>query len=545
MILTPQQLWKDYDRKAIPLAETVIHESEDADCFFRTLYFNGERAEDGVTRIYAKFYEPKCRFGNAAVIVFDDIEKTVEEFDPAPYLKNGFSVLTIDYAGIGEYKERFTIYPKSFAHANYSSNPSSPEDTAIPPDRCAGYIYATSALRGVTLLEKKGYEDLFILGVGAGGAQVWKTSYFDNTVRAGAVLFSDGPRKFQHPKTSGEEKGDFTYRAAIDSSAYANFIKSPIFMLVASNEQNASLDYMNELYETTPAGSAYFSVVERSNRYIDENRSDNIVQWFSSVLRGERLPAPPEIRAKGSQNKLYYEIKAACPESVSELSLFVAHMQKNSAFRNWRTEKCPAVAEGEYLANVAVLSADEPVYAFVNTRYESGLVLSSKVISVVPSALSVHPAPLSFKRLIYDSSMGISDWLILANPGVNVGVGFNRTIAMQKGPFGLEGVTSPSNLLTTFRLADPGFKGRDGSALQFSMYSSLQQKVSFSIRVADEVFSKYSCIKEFSGEEAWIKFSLSPNDFKGPGAALNTWQSVITLEIQSTEPILVNSLLWV
>jgi len=542
MILTPQQLWKDYDRKAVPLGVATVRTGEDAGSFFRTLYFNGERAADGVTRIYAKLYEPKCRFGNAAVIVFDDIRNTVDGFDPALYLNNGFAVLVVDYAGAKAEKERFTIYPKSLAYVNYFLNLSLIEDALTPPKESCWYVFATMALRAVTFLEETGYEDLFILGVGHGGAQVWKTCYFENTVRAGAAVFSGGPRKPSRVLTPEEEKTFLTYRAAIDSSAYANFIKSPIFMQITSNEQNSSLDRMNELYDAA-AENTFLSISERANRQIDGSRTDNIVQWFSAVLRGERLPAPPALKAKGSENKLYYDIKVSKPAELAEISLFVAHMQKNSAFRNWRVETVQAVSEDEYLAKVDVLSADEPVFAFANVRYKTGLCLSSRMERTIPSALSVAPAPLIMKRLIYDSGMGLSDWLVLTNPGADMKL--EPALSMQKGPFNLEGVVSSSNMLTTFRLADPQYKGRPGASLQFTVFSPGNQKISFNIRTSEESLSKYVCQKELAGEPVWTKLSLSPRDFRGAGGALSDWQNVLTLEIESAETMLVNSLLWV
>ena len=553
---------------------SVIRSGEGEGFVFHTLYFNGEREKDGVTRIYAKLYEPKAGVrgqgleiskedngldaytpstpqklaaghwplttGRPAVIVFDDIKKPVGELDPAPYLACGFSVLAVDYAGTGCKKERFTLYPKSLSHVNCAFRPEPEEETGIPPTRGSGYVYATVALRAITFLEAQGFGDIFMLGIGLGGAPVWKACYFDGALRAGAVIFSDGPRKTPPRTLSAEEEKRFmVYRAAIDSSAYAKSVKCPVFMQVTSNEQNSSLDYMSELYETATPGNAFLSIFERADRYLDKVRQNNVPLWFSSFGVGKKLPAPPKIRAKGSQNKLYYEIRAATPCEIAEISLFVAHIQKAGAYRNWRSEHVERVTEGEYLARVSVLSASDPVYAFVNVRYSDGLVISSKVSCIIPSALSVTPAPQSFKRLIYDSGMGISDWLVLSGDAAD------RAISMRTGPHNLEGVSGASGLLTTFRLADPSFKGRDGSALQFTVYSPVRQSVNFGIRVSDAGFSKFVCVKTFAGEEAWIKFSLSPSDFKGAGVALTDWSGVLTLEIESAAPVAVSSLLWV
>ena len=541
MILTPQQLWKDYNRKEIPLGATTVNSGESTDCFFRTVYFNGEKVSDGITRIFAKLYVPKYALGKSAVIVFDDADRSVDAFDPAFYLKNGLSVLVVDYAGFADFKARFTIYPKSLATANLFSEEKILEDFETPAKESCWYVWTTVALRAVTFLETEDYQDLFFLGIGQGGEQVWKVCYFENTIRAGAIVFSGGAVKPIGVTDLSEEKnrGYLAYKAALDSSAYANFIKSPVFMQITSNEQNASLDRMNELYETAGEHGAYLSISERADRSIDPDRADNISRWFSAVLRGEKLPESPIVSAKGSQNKLYYEIKAFDPAHITGISFFVAHAQKNSAFRNWRIESMQMISEEEYLAKVEVLSATDPVFAFVNVQYDNGFCLSSAVEHIIPSSKNVLPETLTFKRLIYDSGMGLSDWLILNSSG-----GSNHKLSLQKGPFELEGITSPSHSLTTFRLADPQYKGRADSTLQLTLFSPTAQTVSFIVTASDRL-SKYTYIKELAINKAWVKLTLSPGDFKGTRGSMINWQEVLTLEIKSAETVLVNSLLWV
>ncbi len=293
MILTPQQLWKDYDRKSLPLAVSVVSGENTGAYLVRYVYFNGEKTADGVARVYAKLYEPDGAPKTAATVVFDDPDKAVDAFDPSEYLTRGIAVLVIDYTGDAPDKTRYTLYPKSLSYANFSKADLFGEKGS-EPDRCCWHTWAISGMRAVTFLESEGYSDIFALGVGYGGLQVWKMCYLEGTVRAGAVIFS-GPFA---------QDASLSYKASVAAAAYAGLIKSPVYIQITSNEQNGSLDYMNELYELSAANGAYFSICARANRVIDPDRADNIAKWFCTHLNGERLPAPPEITAKGSQNQL-------------------------------------------------------------------------------------------------------------------------------------------------------------------------------------------------------------------------------------------------
>ncbi|MCL2061878.1 MAG: hypothetical protein FWH03_04550 [Firmicutes bacterium] len=539
MILTPQQLWKDYDRSKTPLAVKTVSASEDGVSSIRYVYFNGDSVLDGTPRIFAKLYIPASAPRTvSAVAVFDDPENSVDAFDPTEYLSRGFAVLVTDYAGEADGKTRYTLYPKSLsAHADLLKNTLSASKDVSAAQSC-WYLYACVALRAMTFLENEGFTNRFVLGIGHGGEQVWKVCYFEGAARAGGVLFSGGVRKADAGVDANEtDKNYLAYKAALDSSAYANFIKSPVFIQITSNEQNGSLPRMNKLYEAALERGAYFSVSERANRAIIPSRMNNIALWFSMLLEGNALPSPPKITAKGSENQLYLEIKVHDPAQIADAALFVAHKQKNSAYRNWRRHEMPAISEDEYLTRVAVFSVDSPVFAFVNITYKNGICISSAVERVNPALLNVAAEPSAFKRLLYDSSMGVSDWLVLSTESAA-----DEKPHICSGPRELEGVTA-SHALTTFRLADPQYTGRADSVLQITLFSAAAQEIGFHIK--NEKSVRFSCIKETVSMTNWVKFSFSPTDFKGSAGALTSWQDVLTFEVTFTSPVLVNSLLWV
>ena len=80
MVITPLQLWNNYDRTILPLNKSLISSSEENGIKTSYYYFNGEAASDGVTRIYAKLVEPSEKT-DFAILVMDDVTRGVELFE--------------------------------------------------------------------------------------------------------------------------------------------------------------------------------------------------------------------------------------------------------------------------------------------------------------------------------------------------------------------------------------------------------------------------------------------------------------------------------
>jgi len=527
MIVTPQLLWEGYDRHKLPLNISVISTVEMPECILSNLYFNGEKTLDGVVRIFAKFYKATNIYAarRSAIVVFDDIENGVDGFDAAPYIAQGYSVLVVDYAGVTDFKSRFTLYPPSLDNANFFLYPEKLEDCQEPNKTC-WYAWGCVAMRSITFLESHSFSHIFALGFGHGGEHIYKLCYFDNTVKAGATVFSGG---LVNPSTA--------FLASLHASAYTQNLKSPIFMQVTSNEQNGLLDNMNEVFDTADEGRIYLSIVEHANRVIDANRALNPLAFFNTFIEDQILPLPPVIKPKGSQSKLYYDIKVFNPELVQDITFYVAHATENSAFRSWRNTPLQMLGEGEYLAHVPVLLENEPLFTFVNVHYKNGLIFSSYIEEVIPKTLGAVAIELQRKRLIYDSDNGLSEWMIPNNVSAS-------KLSMQNGPFELEGISSEVHRLITFRLADPQYRGPEDATLQLMLYSPQKQNITFTIQSSQNL-ACFECVKEVVSNHQWVKLTLTTKDFKGSTGHLSRWDDVLTFEIGGEDTYLINSVLWV
>ena len=96
-VISSQALWKDYDRKSLPLNESIVSEKTENGISETRLYFSGAAASDGITRIFARLVRPDINERLPVVIVmgdlYDDVDKTT--FAEAC----GRAVLYVDYSG--------------------------------------------------------------------------------------------------------------------------------------------------------------------------------------------------------------------------------------------------------------------------------------------------------------------------------------------------------------------------------------------------------------------------------------------------------------
>lgn len=516
-------LWKDFDVNALPFNETTLSSKTVDGVRVDEYYFDGFATVGGRVRAYIKiFVNPQAK---AVILYLPDTADGDEWKDVKFFYENGYSVAVLDYAGEGSVSPRFTIYPKTLAEACNCRGMHSFEasDDALNSN---WFVWTCTARKAVRFLRSK-FADKKIFGLGKriGGSIMYKLCAFDDELSAAVTLLG------VLPEVNGTGNKIINYRAALDNTAYASFTKVPLFMAVASNDMDKSFDGMAELAAAT-ASLKCFRILERAFADSISTVYPQALNYFDKYLDSE--PTIPQItlKAKNSENKLYFNINvsglSAENENRNNIALYAAFRVENPSHRNWTNLPMIKVGVGEYIAHADVLENENRVYAFVNVNDERGNITSSQLLTIIPKSLGIPSQSAIRKRLIYNGGMGKDVWTSTAGGEVYV----------KEGPLEIDGITSNSNELVTFKPGDLLYRAERDELLQIILCAKAPVKAEL---IEDK--DRYSFIINVP-TDGWEKVTLSLSDFKGANP-LTEWSKINVLKLTSEDEFIVSSVLWV
>lgn len=525
-ITSPIYLWKDYDVSALPFNASELSPKTENDVTVKEYYFDGYTTVDGRARAFVRIYEvPDTR---SVVLYLGDTDGNLND----PIIKNllelGYSVAALDYLGKSDSISHYTMYPASLSNCNRRGE----HEFAVNDSEHLSnwYIWTCVARRTVKFLKELYPEkNLFSLGIGLGGNTVYKLAVFDDGLTACATMLNI------LPTVSGEGNAIINYHASLDNIAYAPITKVPLFIAVASNDCDGSLDEMSNLVENS-ASIRRFRIVERAFSNGIYTTINELSNFFVSCADGEAVKPWPSITASNSDGSLYFNIDInrdldTATDDTAKLELYVSFCIESAPFRNWMTLPTISLGKDKFIAKINVCQGDKPIYAFANFIYPNGAVKSSTVIGVIPKSLGVIARPGVSHRKIYDGSMGKDGWTSR----------FGGSVKLVSGPFDIDGITSEDTSLVTFKPGDPLFKVPADTLLQL-MLSGDPQSVIVSVSDRTNVYSAYI---ELNNSGDWQTFSLSHMNFKGSAGTLSDWSQILMLEITSVSKLIVGSVLWV
>lgn len=521
-ITSPITLWKDYDVLALPLNKSALSQKVENGTTVKEYYFDGYTTVDGRARAYIKIYENERTDG--VVLYLADKSGIADEGIIAKLLGFGYSVAVLDYLGKSD-RVRYTLYPKSLSSCNLDGV----DEFTIQNDSASNwYIWTCIGRRAVKLLQELyGDTNIFALGVGLGGNTVYKLSAFKDGLTACATLLNI------LPNVAGEGNSLINYRASLDNAAYAPFCDVPLFMAICSNADDGSLDDMAELAKNTES-LRHFRIVERAFTNGIKAVYDDMLDFFDERAKATACLPRPTLTPSNSEKNLYINIDVD-DEGVSDhntaVDLYVSFCIEDAPFRNWMSIPIISLGKNKYMAKINVCQDDKPIYAFANITYDGKTVISSNLLDIIPKSIGVQAHPGVSHRKIYDGSMGKDGWT--ARDG--------GTISLVKGPFDIDGVTSESNSLITFKPGDPLFRVPPDTLLQLMLCGKPQ---TVTVSVSDKN-NKYESTITIGSDNNWQKFSLSHMNFKGAAGMLADWSSILMLELDSDDDFILGSVIWV
>jgi hypothetical protein len=326
------------------------------------------------------------------------------------------------------------------------------------------------------------------------------------------------------------------WRTAMEPESYAPLVKCPILFLDASNDQHGKMDWAMRTLNAVPAQNCW-AFTPRYRHHISAELENDLPLWMDTWLKRSMPVWPKTPEAAVSLDRKGIPQLTVTPDKskrISRVDLFYAVENRNPKNRFWRSADGPTSGKS-WSASLPVLAADQPLFAFANVHYESGICLSSPLVTAIPAQLGKAKATDKPSLLIDDFAHGTDDWIVLlAGPDPIPPMPYLVTNAV--GPNGKRGVTTRAAALSTHKIGDPKWRGPDGAKLQFEVYANAARELKIAV-IANErtkEAKEWKAAHKLADSAQWQRVSLTAEDFKDEKSEpLPDWRAVQLLEISS------------
>jgi hypothetical protein len=221
---------------------------------------------------------------------------------------------------------------------------------------------------------------------------------------------------------------------------------------------------------------------------------------------------------------------------VRRVDLFYAVENRNPRNRYWRSVIGQRARE-EWTAELPILDPRQPLFAYANVVYESGVCLSTNLVSVVPSELGDARATDRPSLLIDDFATGTDGW-VTSSPATDPIPPVPNLLASAVGPGGKLGITVTRPIaLTTHKVGDPKWRGPEGVKLQFEVYVRAPRTLRVVMHEREFAigWTQYAAEVALEPGEGWRTITLPADAFSTEkGERLKGWGDVRQLELKAT-----------
>ena len=392
-ILSPVMLWRDFEIKR-PLQESKTSEEVFDNVIYSDVYFSGRETAGGRVRVfgvYAKSRVVKATVKSAALLVIPDASETVDLEIVNRYVRQGYSVLMIDYRGEAIGVDNYTRYPECISYANYFRRGTKMDRCDESARETCWFEWTSVARYALDYLKtRRGIESVGVIGIKSGADVGWQLcSMCGESVKCFVPLFNAGGRAFCGYFKNGEEDmpmGDerLRYLAGVDASAYMQYMRVPTLYLAPTNslysDVERGLDALSRFPKETPL---YVNFSPRMCDVLDERSLRDVDLFLAKHLLGFGVdfPAEPKITMNVDGRSVVVAVEESdyAEAKVKKVSVYLAEGGEDPLFRNWLELKPSEFSEGVQKFSYLIQKTCSFISAFAVVTYRNGFTLSSKI----------------------------------------------------------------------------------------------------------------------------------------------------------------------
>lgn len=550
IVYSPVSLWKDFDADALPLDAEEKKVVEKDGIVYTWLYFNGNEYQDGVSRIYGMFARKKDAQNLPAIILLDEIGKSIKAHEVEFWAKRGYAVFSFDNMGETDESQDFTIYPPSVKYANFAYSGRHLTNCDTNAKETCFYHWAANTRRAITFVAKQSCVDSSSIGL---------IAYKDATVPACMVGASDqrlavctavfglcyqDVEMLRDQTRETAESADERERwfAGIAPQSYLMHMKTPFLLCTGANSALTDLDKTHEAMKHIPGETPWAMWV--ANRLLDTGLDyfvKNLDKWLSACLKTHDLNVTmPSAGYRVLNKKLNVIVRVKDNSAVKDIVVYYAREAKNSSARNWVEAVPQKLADGIYRTEVEIFDKSQGCYAFCNVTYKNGVTVSSNLVDVPLESIAAVEESKKTKVVYNGGDEGMFQVYV---PNSCPATEYEeKLLTVDVGPCGIKGIKG--RCIATFALNDSRYLKNDDSILAVDVYSKVAQDFTINVVVDYGPNQKvYSLTKKLVGGEMWQKVCVAPYGLKGDrGRSLDSWRHCQVLCFETADDVLINNI---
>jgi dienelactone hydrolase len=478
VIDTPEKLWRDFRPDVPDLEIETIRSWHEDQSDFETLRFTAERESGGRVRVFAIRGAPTQGSHLPGILHIHGGGQTASLDGVRFWTSRGYVCTSYDITGPWAGRKNVTdwgpIKEANLAQANggFQVRPT--------PRASSWYHWAVVARRALTLLSyhpKVDRDRLGIFGVSIGGTLCWLVAGTDDRVKTAVPIYGCGYNVDRRKTAWGfPDLGPdlLLFQRVLSPEAYAANVRRPLLLLDATNDFHGWMDHAYEIQTKVPAPTR-LAFTPRYNHHIDGAQGQNLPAWMDWQLRGgPPFPTVPKIDLRlGPEKDPVADVRPADSSQVTKVEVFYTLGEQLPPNRFWRRTVTVKSAKS-WQAKLPVMQTGDPLRAFANVYYQSGVCLSTNLARSIPMRLgmaraslrwSASPAaersepgdPFVFATANTDPNISPAYFVESDDPARPDAVCVNPSIFGERINFAI----------VSHYVGDPGYAGRDGQSLSF------------------------------------------------------------------------------
>ena len=468
-ILTPLQIWQDYDPEASPLQISFTHFRKQGGFISFEAFFNADGFKDGAPRIFASGSFPVSSSPKIAIYIKDGTRSPSPSVLSEAYTGRGFGYIEFDYNATNEDSARRSRYPESvkYGEAEFSNGHFSVADPTAK-DSCQ-YLWTTVTRRVITLAKTLSRDcKIILVGAREGADMLWQTAAMDKRVDAVVSINNAGWREYSDTFRFDEDAEPLQmtdqlerWFAGCASQTYARYVECPVLLLCGSNNAITSVDRVENTLSLIDNDRVYCTICPNTGLLMPQyslSTQLNFVDLFDN--KAPLLKKSPGLTLSAENGKAIAFITVDAPLATKEISVWYAFDEQDSTIRNWNKIILPQ--NGCKRCEIPVAENAECVFAFVNAEYEDGTVLSSfESYFRLPEGIEREKTRRT--HIIYERKNGVGSFV------ADNASSYLCTTApfLKAGAYDILGITCDDADITTYSVGEDKYLRTDESLLQF------------------------------------------------------------------------------